>query len=123
MPKEWRASKSIKQAARNLRRASTPAEQKLWSALRRRQVAGLRFRRQYPIEWVVVDFCCVKKRLVVEVDGPVHLHTEEYDGARQNWLKDNRYRVLRFANAEVMDNLQGVVEAIRQAACETPDQP
>lgn len=87
MQKEWRASKPIKQAARELRRTLTPAERRLWSALRRRQIDGLRFRRQHPIERFIVDFCCVEKRLVIEVDGEVHRFTEDYDRARQDCLE------------------------------------
>jgi len=121
MPTEWRASKPIKQAARELRSALTPAERRLWLALRRKQVSGLRFRRQHPIEHFVVDFCCVEERLVVEVDGDVHRYTEDYDRARQDWLEANGYRVLRFTNTDVMDNLSGVAEAIRQAAYKRTD--
>jgi very-short-patch-repair endonuclease len=115
MSKEWRASKVVKQAARELRHSLTPAERRLWSALRYKQIAGLRFRRQHPIGRFIVDFCCVEDRLIIEVDGAVHLYTGEYDCARQEWLEANGYRVIRFTNTQVMANLNGVIEAIRQA--------
>jgi very-short-patch-repair endonuclease len=87
-------------------------------ALRRRQVAGLYFRRQHPIARVIVDFCCVEQRLVVEVDGPVHDRTAAQDAARQAWLESRGYRVLRFTNDEIMDNLERVIESIHRAVRE-----
>ncbi len=64
MPREWRAVRPAKHAARMLRRSPTPQEQRLWLALRYKRVDGLRFRRQHPVGRFVVDFICVEKRLV-----------------------------------------------------------
>jgi very-short-patch-repair endonuclease len=69
MPKEWRASKKIKQAAKDLRRRMTPAEKRLWLAIRDRKIDGHYFRRQYPIKHFVADFCCTEMRLIVDLDG------------------------------------------------------
>ncbi len=80
-------------AARALRTNMTPAERILWQALRRRQVSGLRFRRQYPIGPFILDFACPSIRLVVEVDGPVHDETVDYDQARTGQLE--HYRLSR----------------------------
>ncbi|MGI8478183.1 MAG: endonuclease domain-containing protein, partial [Thermomicrobiales bacterium] len=66
------ASEALIDAAKELRNAPTDAEERLWQAIRRRQVGGARFRRQHPIGGFALDFCCPEHRLVVEVDGPVH---------------------------------------------------
>jgi len=114
MPREWRASKLVKQAARNLRHAMTPAETRLWSVLRRRQIANARFRRQRPIRHFIADFCCVECRLIIEVDGAAHNLTGDQDHARQEWLEASGYRVIRFSNDDVMKNLDGVIEVVRR---------
>jgi very-short-patch-repair endonuclease len=118
MPSDWRASKPVKQAATELRHNTTRAEKRLWGALRRRQIDGLRFRRQHPIGRFIVDFCCVEKQLVIEVDGGVHQFTGDYDATRQESLEACGYRVLRFTNEQIRENLDGVVEAIRMALAE-----
>jgi very-short-patch-repair endonuclease len=56
-----------------MRAAPTPAEEALWNALRDGQLGGLRFRRQHPVSQFVVDFCCSRRRLIIEIDGKVHL--------------------------------------------------
>ena len=102
------------QRARTLRRNMSNAERKLWYALRLRQLDGARFRRQHPIGAYIVDFVCLEKRLVVEVDGPQH--TEEghvaHDERRDRWLNDEGYRVMRFQTVEVYRNLGGVLDTI-----------
>lgn len=112
MSREWRASKIIKQAAISLRRDQTPAEQRIWSALRRKQLDGLRFRRQHPVGRFILDFYCAEHRLVVEVDGDTHASKTEYDMERSAWLEAHGYHVLRFANSDVRENLEGVLESI-----------
>jgi len=102
--------------ARALRNNMTPAEQIVWPALRRRQVSGLRFRRQYPIGPFILDFVCPSIRLVVEVDGPVHDETVDYDQARTGQLQHYGYRVLRFRNDDIAGQLEDVLKRIRAAA-------
>ena len=92
----------------------TDAERKLWSALRDRQIDGLKFRRQHPIGPYVLDFLCEERLLAVELDGGQH--TAEKDAARTAWLADHGVRVIRFWNNDVLTNLPGVVEMIRQEA-------
>jgi len=121
MPSEWRASKPVKQAARDLRHEPTPAEHRLWSVLRYKQLGGRHFRRQHPLGRFIVDFYCAECRLIVEVDGAVHQYTGEYDVSRQEWLVARGYRVIRFSNTDVMSNLDGVISAIRQAVKEQID--
>jgi adenine-specific DNA-methyltransferase len=108
-----------RQRARKLRNAPTEAERALWARLRRRQVEGLRFRRQQPLGRYIVDFVCLERRLIVEVDGSQHLEQQGYDEARRRWLEAQGYRVLRFWNNQVLAQTDAVVETIAQAL-ETP---
>ena len=112
-----RVHPTIRERARELRRAMTPAEARLWQRLRHRQLAGYYFRRQHPIGRCITDFCCTRARLVVEVDGDVHAGQEEYDAARTEWLEGQGYRVIRFTNSEVSRQLEAVLERIL-VACE-----
>ena len=98
--------------AHDLRANPTPAEIRLWSVLRKRQRAGARFRRQHPIGPFVVDFCAPRLMLVIEVDGGQHVDLHEYDQRRTAYLTAHGYRVLRFWNNQVMDDLNAVVIAI-----------
>ncbi len=102
-------------AACLLRHNSTEAEARLWQALRRKQIGGFRFRRQHPIERFVVDFYCPACKLIVEVDGAVHLAQAEADAARTECLESLGYRVLRFSNEAVLGRLDEVLAEIRQA--------
>jgi very-short-patch-repair endonuclease len=102
-------------AARRLRRDSTQAEQKLWRYLRARSLAGFKFVRQKPIGPYIVDFVCREKRVVIEVDGGQHAENS-HDAARDQWLSEHRYRVLRFWNNEVLENIEGVWDTIFAAA-------
>src|SRR5680860_702804 len=111
-------------SARQMRKKPTEAEGKLWQALRRKGVEGMRFRRQRVIGPYIVDFCCLEKRLIVEVDGMQHLVDEAaaYDEDRTQYLETNGFRVLRFGNLQVLGDLAGVIEAIG-AAGENPNLP
>jgi very-short-patch-repair endonuclease len=94
----------------------TPAERALWARLSERQVASAYFRAQHAVDRFIVDFVCVKARLVVEVDGDAHAQQVDYDAERSAWLAaQRRFRVLRFTNQEIHNNLDEVVEAIRAA--------
>ena len=98
--------------ARKLRRETTPAEQLLWSALRNSAFAGLKFRRQHPVNVYAADFCCMQEKLIIELDGDSHDFTEQKDNERTAVLEKEGYRVLRFSNADVLDNLEGVLKMI-----------
>ena len=100
--------------ARALRKTISDAERRLWSALRGRQLHGLRFRRQHPIGPYIADFICLEKRLVVEVDGSQHAEPAQiaHDTRRTNWLQREGYRVLRVWTNEVFENLDGVAKTI-----------
>lgn len=98
--------------ARQLRRNATDAEIRLWSRLRRKQLAGFRFRRQHPLGSYIVDFFCPEARLIVEVDGGQHGEENAHDARRTEWLEARGYRVARFWNNEVLSNTDGVLTAI-----------
>jgi very-short-patch-repair endonuclease len=107
-------------SARELRARETNAESLLWEKLRGRRLNGLKFRRQHPVGPFVLDFCCAECRLAVELDGGVHDQQKERDAEREALLKTGGYRVLRFANDEVMDNIDAVIAAIGLAADSEP---
>ncbi len=98
--------------AREMRRKMTPAEAKLWYGFLRN--APVKFRRQRPAGWYILDFYCPEKKLVIEVDGAQHYTKEglEYDARRTAYLESCGLKVIRFANKEVMTNLAGVAEKI-----------
>ncbi|WP_107668603.1 endonuclease domain-containing protein [Cyanothece sp. BG0011] len=105
---------SEKEKRRSLRNNMPPAEQLLWARLRRRQVEGVKFRRQYSIGPFVVDFYVPELRLAIEVDGPSHFtpETKVYDTERQAFIESFGNRFLRFTNRQVYQELDAVVEAI-----------
>ena len=104
----------LKQSARRLRREMTDAERALWSKLRAKQIQGVQFYRQKPIGYYIVDFYAPAAKLVVEVDGSQHQQEDQAksDARRDNYLRREGLRVLRFNNLEVLQELDAVVEAI-----------
>ena len=105
--------------ARNLRKRLTDTERSLWSKIRARQIEGCKFRRQTPIGKYIVDFVCHEQRVIVEVDGGQHSENVEQDFIRDKWLREQGYRILRFWNNEVLTNIEGVLEVIRDN-CKSP---
>jgi very-short-patch-repair endonuclease len=100
------------QRARELRKELTPAEAKLWARLRGNKLNGISFRRQHAIGQYVVDFCSPARKMIIELDGSQHLEQEEYDAERTVFLESQGYRVLRFWNNEVMNDIEGVMRAV-----------
>jgi len=98
--------------ARRLRRDETEAEAKLWSRLRNASLGGAKFRRQFLIGEFIADFCCPQRQLVVELDGGGHVEQVQRDEWRSALLAQHGYRVVRFWNEEIIDNLDGVLERI-----------
>ena len=101
--------------AKNLRKQSTDAEAVLWQQLRARQIEGIKFRRQQPIEDYIVDFVGFEKRIVIELDGGQHAEDKNKDLQRDKFFVESGFKVLRFWNNEVLGNLERVLEVIRKS--------
>ena len=101
--------------AKTLRGNQTDAEQRLWYHLRAHRFMGLKFKRQKPMGGYIVDFVCIERRLIIEIDGGQHVEQEAYDRQRDAWLRDQGYTVLRFWNNDVMRQLDDVLEQVRLA--------
>jgi very-short-patch-repair endonuclease len=106
--------KNLKELSKQLRENMTDAERHLWVKIRRRQIKGHQFFRQKPIGEYIADFYSKSARLVIEVDGGQHFTDEKikYDRTRDEYMTSLGLRVLRFNNAEVLTNIEGVVERI-----------
>jgi len=100
--------------ARKLRREMTEAERLLWSRLRGRQLRGCKFRRQRPIGPHIVDFACIEKTLVVELDGSQHLDAAG-DDERTGSIEKSGFKVLRFWDHEVFGEIEAVLQVIHDA--------
>ncbi len=102
--------------ARQLRKTLTDAEAILWSKLQRKALHGYRFRRQHPVGPFIADFACTEARLIIELDGATHSTQDERleDAKREAYLRSQGWGVIRFWNADVYDNLNGVLESILQ---------
>ena len=113
---------ALREHRRALRHGATPAERRLWKQLRKRQVGGWRFRRQYSVGPFVLDFYCPEARLGVELDGSAHDDPTRpaYDGERERRLGEEGVRVIRFENRLVMEQVDVVVAAIRHALTTPP---
>ncbi|MFM7159245.1 MAG: endonuclease domain-containing protein [Planctomycetaceae bacterium] len=98
--------------ARELRRDLTIPERLLWGALRGKRVGGYKFRRQVPIGNYIVDFLCMQRKVIVEVDGESHQGRVAADRIREEQLNALGYRIIRVSNDDVLQNLEGVCEGI-----------
>jgi len=110
----------IRARARTLRKNPTEAEKVLWSHLRFWQVDGYKFRRQQPIGNYIVDFVCLEKKLIIELDGGQHAEQNDYDARRDAWLREQGFTVLRFWNNDVLQNVSSVKDAILSELESTP---
>ncbi|MBO6018289.1 MAG: DUF559 domain-containing protein, partial [Prevotella sp.] len=108
--------------AKSNRKYMTPAESALWECLRGRNL-GERFRRQHPISGYIPDFVCLKKHLVVEVDGKYHFIEDQQvsDEERTLYLNQHGFDVLRFTNEEVLGNIDEVITRIQEAIMSKSD--
>jgi very-short-patch-repair endonuclease len=111
-----------RQRARRLRRDATEAEKRLWLELRKLELEGSHFRRQVPIGPYIADFACMAAHLLIELDGSQHGEdrNQAYDDRRTRWLEKEGYRVLRFWNNDISNNMSGVMEAIYAAIYGSP---
>ena len=101
--------------ARALRKAMTETETILWEAMRGRRCEGFKFRRQVPLGQFIVDFCCMQKRLILEIDGGIHQLQKEYDAEREDRLIAAGFRILRFQNEDVVRDFPAVLQKIRES--------
>ncbi len=104
-----------KSQVRELRKHLTENERALWKHLRLRQFRGYKFRRQQPIGKYIVDFVCLEKRLIIEVNGGQHSEQTAYDLERDTWLECQGFSVLRFWNNQVLKEMEAVEEVIVDA--------
>jgi purine nucleoside phosphorylase len=116
-PEVWKVTQPL---AREMRLEPTPAEERLWKALRGKQLAGYKFRRQHPIDRFIVDFYCAQAKLVIEVEGEIHQQTQEEDALRSEILRSKGLRVIRFTNKSVFEQFDTVLHTIR-TALDNPD--
>ncbi len=105
--------KYLKAFQKNLKKNSTEAEQVLWKELQNKKT-GFKFRRQHVISNMIVDFICIRQKLVVEVDGKIHLNQLDEDNVRTQRLNTKGYRVIRFNNDEVIQNPESIAQRIKQ---------
>ncbi len=104
--------------AREMRGRMTDAEALLWMLLRNRHIAGAKFRRQHPVGRYILDYYCVEKKLAIELDGGQHGEAADYDERRDNWLRSQGIRELRFWNNQMLAETEAVMEVIYQAVVE-----
>lgn len=110
----------LRDNAKRLRREQTDAESRLWYHLRAHRFLRLKFKRQKPLGQYIVDFVCHEQALVIEIDGGQHAERAAYDRTRDEWLRAEGYTVLRFWNVDVMQQLDGVLERIREEVLSRP---
>lgn len=108
----------IKERAKSLRNKLTKPEDVLWYYLRNRRFIDLKFKRQVPMKKYIIDFVCFEKKLIIELDGSQHFEEKavKYDKKRDDFFKNQGFRVLRFYNSEIFNNLEGVLEVIYLSA-------
>lgn len=107
---------NLKQNARYLRKNMTDQERKLWQLLRNRQFHGYRFLRQFIIDDYIVDFVCCEKKLIIEIDGGQHneMQNIRYDKKRTEYLESKGYKIIRFWNNEIDNNIDGVYQKLEE---------
>jgi very-short-patch-repair endonuclease len=108
----FRAKPGTLETARILRNRMTKSEILLWEKLKGKQILGLKFRSQHPIDIFIADFYCHKARLVVEIDGEIHEGQIEYDDGREAEIEKYGIIVIRFTNDEVINDVISVVDKI-----------
>ncbi|MHB2147692.1 endonuclease domain-containing protein [Calditrichota bacterium LG25] len=117
------------QTARNLRKNQTRAEQLFWYYVKNKKFRGLKFRRQKPIfyeynqrqKFFICDFICPRARLIIEIDGGIHEKQKEYDKLREEIIKLKHFKILRFKNEEILNNIDEVFNKIEECLFKTKD--
>jgi very-short-patch-repair endonuclease len=109
--------------AKTLRKSLTDAERWLWQRLRNRGLSGYKFRRQHPIGPFVVDFACIEKGVVIELDGSQHAQNMESDSRRSEYLRRKGYKVLRFWDSAVLREGEAVLNLVLSSLEESSPSP
>ncbi len=119
-PEEW---KNTIEFAKQNRKEPTSEEDTIWQELRNRNIAGYKFRRQHPVAGYIPDFVCLEKKLIIEIDGGYHNEDEQkiFDSAREKWLNEYGYAMIRFNNAEIKNNLPDVLKKITEELSKEQD--
>lgn len=106
---------TTKEKRKELRKNQTDAERLLWSKLRNKQLNGYKFFRQYGVGSYIVDFYCPLLKVVIEIDGGQHYSQEgiAYDHQREEFLKTENIKVIRFTNLDVLKNIEGIYETLQ----------
>ena len=110
-------SRELLQVSKELRKPQTEAEEIIWEKLKSKKLNGLKFRRQVPYDTFVLDFLCPRKKVIIEIDGKIHLKTKFRDQERDEYFMEKGYKILRIKNEEVFNNVDSVLKRIRKA-CE-----
>ena len=113
---------TLKEIVRFLRKNQTEAEKEFWQIVRNRKINGRKILRQYAIifnygdskRFFIADFICLEIRLVIEIDGKIHIKQQNYDQMRSHIMKSLGYKIVRFKNEEVLGNIDQVVERLRR---------
>src|SRR3990167_8015554 len=113
----------LKERARSLRRNMTIAEKKLWAHLRSKRFSSIRFRRQAILGNYIIDFISFDPKIIIEVDGSQHIDQAAYDETRTEYLSSLGYKVLRFWNNDVLNNIEIVLNTIWNACFCPPIRP
>ncbi len=111
--------KELEIKAEGMRANPTETEKLLWEKLRNKQL-GIKFRQQYVINKFIVDFCSIKSALIIEVDGKIHINQKEADAERTIILEQEGYKVIRFNNKEILNDIDKVLNKIKEACPQPP---
>ena len=103
---------SLTRFKKQLRIDQTDSETRLWNQLRDRNLHDYKFRRQHIIQGYIVDFVCLEQKLIIELDGGQHAERKSYDNKRTQVLEKEGFRVVRFWNNEVLENIEGALDII-----------
>jgi very-short-patch-repair endonuclease len=109
----FRAKPVTVATAKLLRKNMTIPEELLWEKVKGKQIHGVRFRRQHPIDIFIADFYCHEARLVIEIDGEIHNDRSEYDDGREAEIEEYDVKVIRFSNDQVINDIESVIKKIR----------
>ncbi|MDP8315022.1 MAG: DUF559 domain-containing protein [Candidatus Celaenobacter antarcticus] len=107
-------SRELFQVSKDLRKSQTEAEEIIWEKLKSKKLNGLKFRRQVPYDTFVLDFLYPSKKVILEIDGKIHLKTKIRDQERDEYFIEKGYKILRIKNEEVLNNVAGVLKRIRK---------